>query len=412
MLRKIIAAFLLFSCGSTAAQYNSLVVNGAYLVLNGGTFGNNIELVVNQGSTNGIARNSGHIISEGQYNYVRWNTGALSGNYIFPFGNTTGGFLPLSLNKTSAGAAAIIASTWGTQADNLPFADSSSVAVCTNMNSIYGGSAIGSVIDRWWDIINSAPLTANLTFTYAGAENTTAAPTGTFGSQRWNGGQWLLPAGSATGTPIGTGTLTVPGVSVFSPFVLVNMSNPLPIELIAFEAYCFEKEVHITWSTATETNNSYFTLERSTDNVNWTTASILPGAGNSNQLLNYSISDNPSFNPVDVLYYRLRQTDYNGEFHYSGTITVKNCAADPDWFMYPNPANTSLTIDLGRLAETLPLIELYSIEGKKVKEFNCKQQVHAQLKLSLEGLGAGIYFIRITDPKNLKSTVKKLIIEE
>ena len=70
------------------AQNNSLVLGGAYIVLSGGTAANNISLVVDQPNPLGIFRlpDGGHIVSENQYNYVKWLTAASTGNYLFPLG--------------------------------------------------------------------------------------------------------------------------------------------------------------------------------------------------------------------------------------------------------------------------------------------------------------------------------------
>src|ERR1035437_1379595 len=105
------------------AQNNDLVLNGAYIILDGGTTATPIYLVVAQSSTSGIIRpGGGHISSEGQYNFVKWTSAASTGNYIFPFG--VGGnavdYIPFTFNKTSAGNSDIGMSTWTTNPQNMP----------------------------------------------------------------------------------------------------------------------------------------------------------------------------------------------------------------------------------------------------------------------------------------------------
>lgn len=92
--------------------------------------------------------------------------------------------------------------------------------------------------------------------------------------------------------------------------VLSNYSV-LPIELTSFTAECDKKEVNIKWEVATQTNNDYFTIERAVDGKNFENIGTIKGAGYSSQTMNYSFVDS---DPVaEVAYYRLKQTDYNGE---------------------------------------------------------------------------------------------------
>ena len=89
---------------SISAQNNALTINGAIITLNGGTAVTPVYFVVNQNNSSGIIRNSGHINSENQYNYLKWIAGTGTGNYIFPFGvgATSLDYIPFTFNKTTA----------------------------------------------------------------------------------------------------------------------------------------------------------------------------------------------------------------------------------------------------------------------------------------------------------------------
>jgi len=103
------------------------------------------------------------------------------------------------------------------------------------------------------------------------------------------------------------------------------LSSPLPIELLSFEAKCEERKAQISWSTASEINNDYFSLERSFDGINWLNIARIEGAGFSSQTLNYSFSDYlPDELFADIKYYRLFQTDYDGKTKYIGMVAI-NC---------------------------------------------------------------------------------------
>jgi len=98
----------------------------------------------------------------------------------------------------------------------------------------------------------------------------------------------------------------------------------LPIELKSYSANYIKEhsDVRVAWTTSSETNNHFFTVERSEDGMNYVVLGTVPGAGNSSEPLDYSLIDN---NPLPgTSYYRLKQTDYNGNFKYNGTVVV-NC---------------------------------------------------------------------------------------
>ena len=93
----------------------------------------------------------------------------------------------------------------------------------------------------------------------------------------------------------------------------------LPIELISFNGFAEERSNIIKWETLSEYNNDFFTIEKTEDGMNYEIITIVNGAGNSNILLSYSFEE---FQPWDMTYYRLKQTDYDGEFVYSDLISV------------------------------------------------------------------------------------------
>ncbi len=119
----------------------------------------------------------------------------------------------------------------------------------------------------------------------------------------------------------------------------------LPIELMFFEVECMNGTVKILWTTATEINNDYFTIERSKDAINFENVAILKGAGNSNNLMNYAFSDTVSLDGIS--YYRLKQTDYDGNYEYSSIVSV-NCTVEKTERIkvYPNPISNELTIEI------------------------------------------------------------------
>lgn len=84
----------------------------------------------------------------------------------------------------------------------------------------------------------------------------------------------------------------------------------LPIELSSFDVSCQDGQAEVIWTTASEFNNDYFTLSKSVDGEQYNEVARISGAGNSNQTIEYTYSDEARHDaPV---YYRLSQTDYDG----------------------------------------------------------------------------------------------------
>ena len=116
-------------------------------------------------------------------------------------------------------------------------------------------------------------------------------------------------------------TLTLGGITSFSDWTASDgVNESLPIELIDFSTIVSELGIEINWVTASEQNNDFFTVERSYDGIAWENITQIVGNGNSTFVNEYEFLDN-TFRG-NILYYRLKQTDYDGTISYSKIITV------------------------------------------------------------------------------------------
>ena len=148
----------------------------------------------------------------------------------------------------------------------------------------------------------------------------------------------------------------------------MTFGTPLPIDLISFEANANEDKVDIKWITASEINNDYFTIERSLDGREWSEVIVTGGAGNSSVMIEYFETD---FNPLQgVSYYRLKQTDFNGEFSYSNVVPVRFEAAEADFRgtlnLFPNPVKVGeiVKVEFKNIFESELLVVLRDIKGR------------------------------------------------
>lgn len=154
-------------------------------------------------------------------------------------------------------------------------------------------------------------------------------------------------------SPISGGTfsgdiITFTGVNLQTGdrFTLGNtdLTNPLPIELLDFTAEPTEAAVLLKWSTASELNNDFFTLQRSQDAEQWEEVVRIKGAGTTSERIDYQTMDGLPY--AGVSYYRLKQTDFDGQFSYSPVHRVE---LSPSYHLkvYPNPSNGIFTLSTG-----------------------------------------------------------------
>ncbi|HPX76893.1 MAG TPA: T9SS type A sorting domain-containing protein, partial [Bacteroidales bacterium] len=202
-----------------------------------------------------------------------------------------------------------------------------------------------------------------------------------------------------TGT-VNSGNLTnsIPFTS-YSPITIgtTSATNPLPVELASFVAECDNNNnVQLYWETASEINNDYFEIQRSTDDLAWEVIANIQGAGFSNTTLNYDYLDKE--NPNANTYYRLRQVDYDGTAKFSDIISI-NCGnrmEQPIVSVYPNPFNSTLNIEFENWDLNYAEIELLDITSRTIQKWNLKNTlpnfVH---EVNLSDLHPAMYMLRI-----------------
>lgn len=184
-----------------------------------------------------------------------------------------------------------------------------------------------------------------------------------------------------------TGTTTS-----FSRFS-VGGGTALPVTLLSFSAKMAEDIVYIEWSTASEVNNDYFTVERSSDGVHFEELGIVFGAGNSNNVIEYAMQDTDPFEGVS--YYRLKQTDYDGTISYSDNKVVSRTEVIGAT-VFPNPVkeNRFYLSMQGELDEDV-LVVLYSTMGEEVySKVIVHQEGNSMVAFDLSGkVKPGVYFV-------------------
>ena len=231
------------------------------------------------------------------------------------------------------------------------------------------------------------------------------------GVARYNGTDWVDEGQSAIACGV-QGDVSSNVVANYSPFTLRSKStaqNPLPIELLYFNAVLLNNQmVSVEWTTVVELNNDFFTVERSSNGVDFEIVATIPGAGNSNVELNYSFLDDEPLKGVS--YYRLEQTDYDGSYTYS-PIAVINREDISLVTMYPIPAVGSLTLLVHSSLETNMRVEIIDIIGRKVlKSEIALQEGGNEFFLDISDITSGMYLLNLTTKSGQYNIQKEFVV--
>ena len=174
-------------------------------------------------------------------------------------------------------------------------------------------------------------------------------------------------------------------------------STPLPITLIDFNAFVRDNWVYIEWQTTREINSDYFTVEKSKIYDNWVEVGQVQGAGNSDVTLNYNALDKTPYKGIS--YYRLKQTDFDGDYQYSEIVAVNVKIPMTEVVIYPNPATSQITIQANQ--QELSTIKIYNILGQEVTNKTQQRSISVNnIVIDLSNLASGLYIVKTKSTAN------------
>jgi len=182
-------------------------------------------------------------------------------------------------------------------------------------------------------------------------------------------------------------------IATMATFITTS-SIILPIDLLSFTGQCNNNNILLAWTTASETNNKYFTVERSENGADWNVIGTVKSIGNSAITQNYSFTTGGSNDKVS--YFRLKQTDLDGNFKYSNVIAVVNGNQDLTTVsIYPNPTNgRSLFGRINLKANAAYSIVIFDAFGKLVSRSESNQPEFTVNFPQI--LPSGVYYARFT----------------
>ncbi|NNC83097.1 MAG: T9SS type A sorting domain-containing protein [Flavobacteriales bacterium] len=385
-----------------------------------GSSANPVYLVIDNPDSNALtdggAPGGPAILSEDEYHIVKWNIDNSTGTYTVPFVSPTGGGLDyvapnVVISGGAAGSGSIEFSTY--HHDDVVANAPSDV---NHMNQHPSGAPGGELfaMDRFW-IIDAVNYTTKpsmvLTLFYDEDELEGTMVETNMIIQRYNNtsDRWLDLNLTGLVVPNAPGNFisTVPIISdadFFRSWTISSSTNPLPIDLLSFNAECKGNgSVELTWSTASEINNSHFTLERSEDGIIWETfADMIHGAGNSSTQNDYTHLDNNPFR--GLTYYRLTQTDFDGTSETFDPI-VNDCdgvgfeiisALSPE-------GSDQIQLVVSAARDEAFDIEVMDMSGKSVLWTSNVAMFEGlnYLRLDKSDLGYGIYIIKLQSQNEL-----------
>lgn len=174
----------------------------------------------------------------------------------------------------------------------------------------------------------------------------------------------------------------------------ISIIAALPVDLISFYGKREGENAALFWETATEKNNDYFTLERSTDGLHFEFLAQIEASGTTDEARSYSFKDKTPNSGIN--YYRLSQTDYDGMHQKLGLIAIEFPFRKNSFYLHPNPTKSNnIQIDINSSEPNYFQFELYSTTGQPIliKQIFLRQGMH-NIQFPLPQQADGIYFLK------------------
>ncbi|MFZ1320707.1 MAG: T9SS type A sorting domain-containing protein [Ignavibacteria bacterium] len=192
-----------------------------------------------------------------------------------------------------------------------------------------------------------------------------------------------------------------PRIRVDGIYLMNSWDNTvLPIELSNFNASVDRSNVNLNWTVVSEINNSGFDIERrsAVENISWNKIGFVEGRGTTNEPNTYIFKD--ANLEAGSYQYRLKQTDFNGNFEYFTLENEVMISIPIDFSLgqnYPNPFNPVSKIDFAIPVGGLVTLKVYDILGKEVTTLvnEVREAGFYSVKFDGTNLSSGVYFYSI-----------------
>lgn len=363
--------------GRTYATYGDILVTNNLTLTNGIiSLASGDELTLPESAT--ISGGSASSFVDGPMRRTISTTSALK----FPVGDN-GVYAPVELELESASTSVYVVEYF-----NSAYADVATIQANSGMTAINAS--------EYWDIHKESGVGC-----YAGLYYSEAvADINKVTLAHWTGSEWE----NKLATSVASGYMRSGLMTSFSPTTTGTSAVGLPISLISFEAFVQNAAVQLKWKTASEKNNDYFTVERSTDGSSFAEIATINGQGNSFVSVEYEAIDSKPQNGIN--YYRLKQTDYNGQYAYSNirSVLVDNIET-------PTVSNVAIVLSgqdyiVQNPDLSITNMDIYNIHGE-LKNGSLLKDIDNSIVVETNNM-QGIYFL-VIDRNGTKSTQRLFV---
>ena len=229
------------------------------------------------------------------------------------------------------------------------------------------------------------------------------------GGGSYAGSNWTSPANSVS-VDSSTNAATPPAVanSDTPDPTPVFFGMVLAVHWMEFSAIRSGNSVVLSW-TVIETGNDSYSVERSSDGINWNSIAVINSTGNSNISKKYVHADNDPLSGNG--YYRLKQTNSNGSFSYSTTILLRSANSSMSISIFPNPASQQVSVLFHHVNPGRKSGYLYTSSGELIKNFNWL--IHTDFEsfalTGLTGLSKGTYLLVLKEETGRTMATERII---
>jgi hypothetical protein len=293
--------------GGNAVLSSAVEMDGALTLTSGYLDASSFDLTLSSSATSSAGSDASHVIG------TMVKTTAATSAFTFPLGDGTW-YKAIGITPNSASS-----TVWTAEYFNSEYAT-------TTVDPANTGDIDHISAYEYWDLDKSG--SANAVIALPWVSQNAVSVYADLRLAHFDGTDWDM----ITATPVGDNTSGVvtsgSAVTTYSPFTLASSSstNVLPITLVSFSGEKKDNRNILNWTTASEINNAYFTIEKSYNGFDFEFVGTQEGSSPSTQIRNYSLTD---YNILETLnYYRLKQTDFDGESVFSKTISIDNRVDD------------------------------------------------------------------------------------
>jgi len=390
------------STGVTLVDAMNVGSSSVLTLTDGLVITNGSLLIVNNTSSTALIAGAGNTGYVNSWVYGTSNSGSLrrgfaennAQDYVFPVGSVLRSHMAVLTNHNLPNGALTI-DCWFNAGANF----TGTLPTLSELGTTYTGVKTDGVwvLNKTGDIDGTYDLKLYLHGVFSGMTNYQFNIL-----SRSDGGtntDWALSSGTPQPTTVASDYVYRKGMNTFSEKGVAEANNTFPVELISNYVTCLGNAVQMSWTTASETNNDYFSIDKTKDLSNWYDVGTVSGSGTTNTVHLYNLTDNTPFSGKS--YYRLKQVDFDGASKTYDPVSTECIDVEANTFeiinIVPNESHDGLAITYN--VPEVGKVDLYVIDNLGQRLTNTRNNSTKGLNMVTMSLrhplAIGIYMIAI-----------------